>query len=124
MNFHQKPKLLTNTPAAEAIDESKFTTKVTVNILKGASTQGNPSYGPSPVAATSDALITWVNEDVSPHTATSGTGPQDPNSAKLFDSGIKSPGDKFSIPASKLGKGEISYYCTIHPYMQGKITVS
>jgi plastocyanin len=111
-------------PAAEAIDESKFTTKVAVNILKGASTQGNPSYGPSPAPATSDALITWVNEDVSPHTVTSGTGPQDPNSGKLFDSGIKSPGDKFSIPASKLGKGEISYYCTIHPYMQGKITVS
>ena len=119
-----KTEAATNAPAAEAIDESKFTTKVTVNILKGASTQGNPSYGPSPVATTSDALITWVNEDVSPHTATSGTGPQDPDSAELFDSGIKSPGDKFSVPASKLGKGEFSYYCTIHPYMQGKITVS
>jgi plastocyanin len=114
----------TNTPAAAPVDESKFATKVSVNILKGAATQGNPSYGPDPAVATSDALITWVNEDASPHSATSGTGPQDPESGKLFDSGIKMPGDKFSIPAEKLGKGEISYYCTVHPYMKGKITVS
>ena len=32
--------------ASAPVDESKFTKKVTINILKGASTQGNPSYGP------------------------------------------------------------------------------
>ncbi|MEJ7642732.1 MAG: hypothetical protein WKF36_11170, partial [Candidatus Nitrosocosmicus sp.] len=48
----------TNTPTAAAppVDESKFTKKVSVDILKGASTQGNPSYGPTPAVATSDAL--------------------------------------------------------------------
>jgi plastocyanin len=114
----------TNTPAAVPIDESKFTTKITVNIPEGAATQGNPSYEPDPAVTTSDALITWVNEDVAPHSATSGTGPQDPESGKLFDSGIKMSGDKFSVPAEKLGKGEFSYYCTVHPFMVGKITVS
>jgi plastocyanin len=110
--------------ASEAIDESKFTNKISINILEGASTQGNPNYRPDPAAATSDALITWVNDDSSPHTATSGTGPQDPESGKLFDSGILTSGDKFSIPAEKIGKGEYSYYCTVHPYMLGKITIS
>ncbi|MFL6396248.1 MAG: hypothetical protein ACJ706_03705, partial [Nitrososphaeraceae archaeon] len=32
-----------NKPAAAAIDESKFTNKVAITILKGASTQGNPN---------------------------------------------------------------------------------
>ena len=32
----------------------------------------------TPATATSDALITWVNQDNVPHTATSGTGPDDP----------------------------------------------
>ena len=32
--------------ASPAIDESKFTNKVAITILKGASTQGNPSYDP------------------------------------------------------------------------------
>ncbi|MBA3749477.1 MAG: hypothetical protein H0X03_00995 [Nitrosopumilus sp.] len=114
-----------NTSAAsEVIDESKFTNKVSISVLEGASTQGNPSYGPDPAAATSDALITWVNDDISPHTATSGTGPQDPESGKLFDSGIFTSGNKFSVPAEKIGKGEYSYYCTVHPYMVGKITIS
>ena len=110
--------------ASAPVDESKFTKKVTINILKGASTQGNPSYGPDPATATSDALITWVNQDNVPHTATSGTGPDDPNSGKLFDSSIITPNAKHSVPASKLGKGDVSFYCTVHPYMHGKITVS
>src|SRR6185312_16269675 len=100
--------------ASGPVDESKFTKKVTINILKGASTQGNPAYGPDPATATSDALVTWVNQDNVPHTATSGTGPDDPNSGKLFDSSIITPNAKHSVPASKLGKGDISFYCTVH----------
>ena len=34
------------TAAAAPVDESKFTKKVSIDVLKGASTQGNPSYGP------------------------------------------------------------------------------
>jgi plastocyanin len=112
------------TAAAAPVDESKFTKKVSIDVLKGASTQGNPSYGPTPATATSDALITWNNQDNVPHTATSGTGPDDPNSGKLFDSSIIAPNAKYSVPASKLGKGEHPFYCTIHPYMHGKITIS
>jgi plastocyanin len=110
--------------ATEAIDESKFTNKVAVSILAGASTQGNPSYGPDPANAASDALVTWVNEDTVPHTATSGKGPEDPESGKLFDSSILTPQGKFSVTAEKLGKGEHPYYCTVHPYMKGTITVT
>jgi plastocyanin len=110
--------------ASAPVDESKFTKKVTINILKGASTQGNPSYGPDPATATSDALVTWVNQDNVPHTATSGTGPDDPNAGKLFDSSIIAANAKYSVPASKIGKGDVSYHCTVHPYMHGKITVS
>ena len=68
-----------NKPAASpAIDESKFTNKVAITILKGASTQGNPSYDPDTSKASTDALVTWTNADVTIHTATSGSGPQIP----------------------------------------------
>ena len=108
----------------EAIDESQFTNKVPISIPVGASVQGNPDYLPDTATATSDALVTWVNEDTAPHSATSGTGPADPESGKLFDSGLLTANAKFSIPAEKLGQGEVSYYCTVHPYMVAKITVS
>jgi plastocyanin len=112
------------TAAPAPIDESKFTKKVSIDILNGAATEGNPSYGPDPATATSDALITWIDKDNAPHTATSGTGANDPNAGKLFDSGILAPNAKYSIPASKLGKGEHPVFCKLHPFMHGKITIS
>lgn len=108
----------------EVVDESAFANTVQVQILEGSATQGNPAYDPDPATATADALITWVNEDTVPHTATSGTGPQDPESGTLFDSSILMPSGKFSIPAEEIGQGEHDYYCTVHPFMLGKLTIT
>jgi len=110
--------------AEEAIDESAFANKVEVQILAGSATQGNPAYGPDPASASSDALVTWINEDTVPHTATSGSGPQDPESGKLFDTSIIMPAAKASVPAEKIGAGEHPYHCTVHPFMQGTITIT
>lgn len=110
--------------AEEVIDESAFANKVEVQILAGSSTQGNPAYGPDPATASNDALVTWVNEDTVPHTATSGSGPQDPESGQLFDTSIIMPAAKASVPAEKIGAGEHPYYCTVHPFMHGTITIT
>src|ERR671939_221261 len=72
--------------ASQAIDESKYTNKVAIKILQGASVQGNPSYDPDKSTASSDALVTWTNTDTTLHTATSGKDQSDPDSGKLFDS--------------------------------------
>jgi len=106
-----------------AIDESKFHNKVVITILKGASTQGNPNYDPNTAKVSTDALVTWSNSDIVPHTATSGSGMQDPNTGKLFDSDILNSGQKYSIPAIKIGQGEHPFYCKLHPYMTGKVIV-
>ena len=110
--------------AEEAIDESAFANKVEVKILAGSATQGNPDYEPDAATATSDALVTWVNEDTVPHTATSGSGPQDPESAQLFDTSIIMAGETASVPAEQMGAGEHPYHCTVHPFMQGTITIT
>ena len=114
---------LTPAEASEdkVVDESKFSKVVTIKILAGASTQGNPDYDPDAGTASSDSLITWVNDDNIPHTATSGTGSSD--SGELFDSGILTQGQKYSVPAEDLGAGDHEYYCTVHPYMTSTITV-
>jgi plastocyanin len=107
----------------QVIDESQYSNVVTVKILQGASLQGNPNYEPNTATASSDALIKWINEDAVPHTATSGTGQSDPESGKLFDSKILEKDKEFSVPAADLGAGEHTYYCTVHPYMTGKVTI-
>lgn len=106
------------------VDESKFTNIVKIDILKGASVQGSPSYSPSPATASSDALIKWTNQDTAIHTATNGKGASDDTSGKIFDSGFLDPGKSYSVPASKLGKGDHPYYCQVHPFMTSTITVS
>jgi plastocyanin len=71
--------------------------------------------------------IVWVNdEDDPPHTATSGTGADDPESGKIFDTGIINDGDHsapLQLTGVKVGD-EISYYCMVHPSMTGKLIVT
>ena len=105
------------------IDESNYSTVVTISILKGAVAQGSPDYDPDGATASTDALITWVNDDTTLHTATSGTGPSDPESAALFDSEFLPPAGKYSVPAADIGAGVHAYYCTLHPYMTSTITI-
>lgn len=111
-----------DTPAKD-VDESSFAKVVTINILEGAVNQGNPDYDPDSAVVPVDALITWINKDSAFHSATSGTGFDDANYGKLFDSGLLDSGKEFSVPASKLGSGEHTYFCSVHPYMVGTVTV-
>jgi hypothetical protein len=63
------------------------------------------------------AVISFHNNDDKPHTMTSGYGPMDPNSAKLFDSSIVNAGETAMVEI----KGGGPYYCSVHPYETGNI---
>jgi plastocyanin len=97
----------------------------TINILAGASVQGNPNFTPDNDQVPLTNKIVWVNKDTVPHTATSGTGASDPNSGKVFDTKIIINGQSSPVQHLKgLKVGDVvPYYCQIHPYMTGKITV-
>jgi plastocyanin len=97
----------------------------TITILLGSSTQGNPNYSPNNAKVPLGNKIVWANKDTVPHTATSGTGPSDPSSGKIFDTKIINAGQNSAPQQLKNAKvGDvIPYYCQIHPYMIAKITV-
>jgi len=95
----------------------------TLSIPAGASTAGNPSYTPDTLTVKKGDVITVTNDDTAPHTATSGTGPEDPNSAKLFDTSIIMAGDTAQIDTNSLEPADYNYHCTVHPFMKGTITV-
>jgi plastocyanin len=94
-----------------------------INILEGAAVQGSPDYDPEELTASAGSEVSVVNQDTVPHTATSGTGPQDPNSAKSFDTSIINGGESATVSLAQVEPGQYDYYCMIHPYMTGKITV-
>jgi plastocyanin len=105
-----------------SIESADHAFEVTITILEGSSVMGNPSYGPDAVTVGMDELMIWVNADAAPHTVTSGQA-GDPDAGKLFDSGSLGQGKKFSLPAKNLAAGEYNYYCTVHPFMKGRIAV-
>ena len=99
---------------------------VTINIPTGASVQGSPDYDPDTAEVPMNEKVVWVNEDTVPHTATSGTGAEDPDSGTVFDTSIINGGES-SAPQELKGVkegDEIPYYCSVHPYMTSKLTVT
>ncbi|MGI8832054.1 MAG: cupredoxin domain-containing protein [Nitrososphaeraceae archaeon] len=117
----------TNDPSQESAGRAGETTAggTTITILTGSSVQGNPDYEPDDAEVPLDENIIWMNEDTVPHTSTSGTGAEDPNSGKMFDTSIINGGEESSplqLTGAKEGD-EVAYYCQVHPYMTSKLTV-
>jgi plastocyanin len=113
----------TSTAAAATPSASTASGSVTtISIIVGASVPTNGQfYEPNNVETAIGSMVTWVNDDSAPHTVTSGSVENNrPTPDGSFDSGIMNPGDSFPFVFDKAG--EFVYYCTVHPWMTGKIT--
>ena len=107
-------------PAAGGGAEAAGTT---LTIPEGASVQGNPAYDPDPLTVTAGDVVEVSNQDTVPHTATSGSGPEDPESGSQFDTSIIDAGATAQIETANLAAGDYKFYCSVHPYMLGTMTV-
>lgn len=87
-------------------------------ILAGASAQNNPDYDPETFTISKGEVAQWTNNDNAPHTVTNLPD------GKIFDSAIINAGGVWSLDTSELEAGEYDYYCTLHPHMKAKFTVS
>ena len=121
--FSQPPPVARLTPAPTPPPEP--TVGITqIAMLAGSAVQGNPDYDPDPANVPLGNRVVWINQDNVPHTATSGTGPQDPASGQAFDTDIVNGGDsseEIEIPGD-VGD-TIPYYCILHPYMTSQVTI-
>jgi len=98
-------------------------TGVTLKILEGSSIQGTPDYDPDELTVKKGDTITVDNVDTMPHTVTNGESGSDPNSGKLFDTSIINGGDSAEIDTSAVDTGAHPFYCMVHPYMTGSLTI-
>jgi plastocyanin len=97
--------------------------KITLTIPNGASVQGNPSYEPTPLTVKVGDTIAVENKDISPHTVTNGKDATDPTMGKLFDTSIINAKGSSEIATADLKPGEYPFFCSVHPYMTGSLTV-
>ena len=95
-----------------------------VTISPGSSVPSNGKFFvPDILTVSKGTTVTWTNGDSTLHTVTSGS-PESGNSGTgtEFDSSYLAAGKtfqhQFSIP------GTFDYYCTLHPYMKGKVVVT
>jgi plastocyanin len=94
-----------------------------VSIPEGSSSPGceadNACYIESDITVAVGATVIWTNDDTAAHTVTSGTPTDGPSDA--FDSSIIMSGDTFENTFEEAG--EYDYFCIVHPWMTGKVTV-
>jgi plastocyanin len=73
----------------------------------------NFHYSPAMLVVAPGTTVTWTNDDDSPHSVREKDG--------KFKSAALDTDDKFSQTFT--APGEYEYFCSIHPYMTGKIVV-
>jgi plastocyanin len=106
-----------------AQETEKPSADVTLTILEGSATQGNPDYEPKPLSIKQGESILVDNVDAMPHTVTNGEGASDSTSGKIFDTSIINGGESAVLETTDVEPGSYDYYCTVHPYMTGTLTV-
>jgi cytochrome c oxidase subunit II len=95
----------------------------TLTIPIGAATPGNPEFEPAYLTIKEGEEVDVINEDSSPHTVTSGTGLEDPNAGKMFDTSIIPKQEDYELGTANLEPGEYDFHCAVHPSMTGKLKV-
>ncbi len=75
-------------------------------------------YIPSTIVVEKGKSVTWLNEDSSFHSVTSGFYPEP---SGLFDSGHLDPYQSYTLSFDKYGVYD--YFCTLHPWMKAQVIV-
>ncbi len=96
----------------------QVTTSPRVSIVPGSSSLTNIAYQPNPAQIRVGDTITWTNNDLEPHSVTSGENAQ---ADRRFDSGIMAPTRTFEHTFTQLG--QYPYFCILHPNMIGTVLV-
>src|SRR6476469_105221 len=91
-------------------------------ISPGSSVPSNGKFFvPATLTVSTGTTVTWTNGDSTLHTVTSGSA-ESGNSGTEFDSSYLAAGKTFQHQFG--AAGTFDYYCTLHPWMKGKVVVS
>ena len=75
-------------------------------------------YIPSEIVVKKGDSVTWLNEDSSFHSVTSGVYGEPTG---LFDSGYLDPYEYYTLSFDEFGTYD--YFCTLHPWMKAQVIV-
>jgi nitrite reductase (NO-forming) len=120
-------QIIAQASAATAPTTSNATLAYAQEAVSIAAGSSNPSasefYVPTEITVSAGTTVTWTNDDTTIHTVVEG-GPQGggAGATPAFDSSIIAPGATWENTFDTAG--EFDYYCNLHPFMTGKVTVT
>ncbi len=124
-----EPRTIRAEPAVEpeptmAVSNMASTVTPTVNIATGSAAPGceetNECYLPYLITINVGETVQWNNSDSAAHTVTSGD--LSDGADGIFDSGLFISGGTFEFTFDDAGTYD--YFCVVHPWMSGQITVN
>jgi plastocyanin len=77
-------------------------------------------YEPPELTVSPSATVVWDNQDSALHTATSG---ESPTPDGKFDTGVVGPKQVSGPVTMPSEPGDYRYFCTLHPFLVGTVTV-
>ncbi|BDQ30622.1 MAG: hypothetical protein K5798_10695 [Nitrosopumilus sp.] len=96
----------------------------TVNIPVGTSVPGceesNTCFTPANITINAGDTVNWVNTDSAAHTVTGGSPADGPSG--VFDSSLIMAGAEFAFTFND--SGNYDYFCMVHPWMVGSVSVN
>jgi len=108
----------------EMVPELSGPVTVEVSLPVGSAVPGcedtNQCFIPDSVSINAGDTVVWANDDTAAHTVTSGSPATGPDA--VFDSSLFMAGTIYSNTFDDAG--EYPYFCMVHPWMIGNVSVS
>jgi plastocyanin len=88
--------------------------------LGSSAATGSAGFEPAAITVSPGGTVIWDNQDNALHTATSG---ESPTPDGKFDSGLLGANQESKPVTMPTEPGEYKYFCTLHPFLVGTVTV-
>ncbi|MBL7002386.1 MAG: copper-binding protein [Nitrosopumilus sp.] len=109
---------------ATTVEESTEPQTHMVDIPVGTSVPGcedsNSCYSPADITINAGDTVEWINIDTAAHTVTGGSASDGPSG--VFDSSLVMASANYAFTFNDAGSYD--YYCMVHPWMTGSVTVN
>jgi plastocyanin len=106
------------------MEEPAGPTTHTVDIPAGTSVPGceesNACYTPADITINAGDIVEWINIDTAAHTVTGGSPADGPSG--VFDSSLVMANANYAFTFDDAGSYD--YFCMVHPWMVGSVTVN
>lgn len=116
----EKPIMKEEKPMIEKTGPKTHKVEIPVGTSVPGCEETNACYSPADITIKAGDTVEWVNVDTAAHTVTGGNPADGPSG--IFDSSLVMANANYAFTFDKAGSYD--YFCMVHPWMVGSVTVN